>query len=191
MNGPFRHHRAARICQTCGQPYTSRGKFFCSRDCAGNTKHLQTYSLTWNSWTNMWDRCRNSHRPPYDGYGSRKVCDRWKDFDNFLADMGERPSRDHSIDRIDNSGDYEPSNCRWATKLEQTRNRSTSWRPEDDQKLATLLAEGFRHEDIAAVIGRSHQSVSSRASKLGLRSRRYSGGRLRPLELLHDEGRHG
>ncbi len=51
------------------------------------------------------------------------VCDRWESFENFLADMGQRPSRSHSIDRINNDGNYEPSNCRWATKKEQSDNR--------------------------------------------------------------------
>jgi hypothetical protein len=54
------------------------------------------------------------------------VCERWRTFENFLADMGERPSRLYSLDRIDVNGNYEPGNCRWATRTEQMRNKRTN-----------------------------------------------------------------
>jgi DNA-binding XRE family transcriptional regulator len=71
-------------------------------------------------------RCYNKNSTPFKDYGGRgiKVCDQWlNSFDAFVADMGERPSLKHSIERINNDGNYEPSNCKWATMLEQSTNK--------------------------------------------------------------------
>lgn len=80
------------------------------------------------SYDSMIDRCNNPNNPRYHRYGGRgiSICDRWMaSFDNFLEDMGPRP-KGHSIDRIDNDGDYRPENCKWSSAREQYRNRSTT-----------------------------------------------------------------
>lgn len=81
-------------------------------------------SKTYTNWQQMLARCTDENVVQYQDYGGRgiKVCERWRhSFPNFLADMGERPDG-HSLDRIDNEGNYEPGNCRWATRTEQNRN---------------------------------------------------------------------
>ncbi len=75
-------------------------------------------------WDGMVQRCTNPKSEAWKYYGGRgiKVCDRWRDFQNFYSDMGPRPAS-LTIDRIDNDGDYEPGNCRWATMAEQNSNK--------------------------------------------------------------------
>ena len=79
----------------------------------------------YNVWNGMRQRCHNPNQPHYPRYGGRgiSVCDRWLKFENFLADMGEPPGPGYSLDRIDNDGNYEPGNVRWATKAEQRANQ--------------------------------------------------------------------
>jgi hypothetical protein len=100
-----------------------RGDFVTAHGHSANGKRSPTYV----SWQNMRARCFNPSYQGWHNYGGRgiSVCQRWLDFPNFLADMGERPAG-RSIDRIDVNGNYEPGNCRWATRIEQRANYRTA-----------------------------------------------------------------
>lgn len=93
----------------------------------GHTRGGQ--SPTYRTWVNMWTRCTNPNATQYKWYGAQgvQVCARWKSFEVFIADVGERPSLDHTLDRFPNKdGNYEPGNVRWATRREQCRNRKST-----------------------------------------------------------------
>lgn len=87
--------------------------------------HKQSYTKLYRTWASMKDRCTNKRSKEYKSYGGRgiELCKRWMGFDNFYRDMGERPDG-LSLDRIDNNKGYSPSNCRWATASQQSRNTS-------------------------------------------------------------------
>lgn len=118
---------------------------------ANSLTHGQTNSPEYKSWQAMKDRCYNAKSPSYIWYGllGITVCERWlHSFENFIADMGAKPTMHHTIDRKDNLKGYSPSNCKWASKLEQggntSRNRWITFNGE-----AKILAEWARYFGIS------------------------------------------
>lgn len=183
-----------RYCLCCATPfevrYVSEPKRYCNKSCAAkhatlgrNRRHGMSFSSIHEAWCSMRKRCNDPDHAAYKKYGGRgiRICERWDVFENFYADMGDKPGKRYSLDRIDNNGNYEPGNCRWATPLEQTQNRECSWTPEQDEILRKSLADGLRHKDIIAIIGKSSSSISARCRRLKLKSRRGAGGVLLPV----------
>lgn len=104
---------------------TSCGCYRLSRILKAVVTHNKSKSSEFQTWANMIQRCYNKKIPNYYNYGGRgiTVCDRWlNSFENFYADVGAKPPNT-SIDRINNDGNYEPTNCKWSTKKEQANNR--------------------------------------------------------------------
>jgi hypothetical protein len=110
-------------------------------------------------WQGMLNRCRNPNFPQFKDYGGRgiRVCERWKTYSAFAEDMGERPPGT-TLDRIDNDGNYEPSNCRWATRKEQQRNQTVTSRVEIEGKSYVAV-------DLAEQIGVETTTIVARAKR--------------------------
>lgn len=122
---------------------------------AKETKKRRDNMAEYKCWDHMVYRCVNPDSEAYANYGGRgiTVCERWRDsFDAFLNDMGSRPSRLHTIDRIDNDGNYEPGNCRWATKREQANNKRDTVKVAYHGREVTIsdlrLAAGLKHSTL-------------------------------------------
>ncbi len=113
----------------------------------------------YKAWCSMRGRCRNPNLKGYPDYGGRgiSVCARWEKFEHFFADMGKRPE-DHTFERRDVNGNYEPKNCRWATRTDQQRNRRSS-------HMVTLNGETYCLTEWAEILGLSRHSLSMRARK--------------------------
>lgn len=122
----------------CGNEFVTRPTHVRQRrvtscGCLGHPSRQKAYSqienyeefCIYNIWLSMRQRCRNSNRPEYPRWGGRgiTICPEWNEFEKFRDDMGSRPSTNHSLDRIDNDGNYEPLNCKWSTPKEQANNR--------------------------------------------------------------------
>jgi hypothetical protein len=121
--------------------------------CAGkNNKHALKHGLIsspeYITWLAMKQRCYDSKRHNYKHYGERGIiiCERWlNSFENFYADMGPRPSPKHSIDRINNDGNYEPVNCRWATQKEQVNNTRNIKKRRKNNEFQIRSGLNFKH----------------------------------------------
>ncbi len=118
-------------------------------------------SIEYKIWGSMKQRCNYPGHRSYSRYGAKgiRVCPEWEDdFERFLADMGPRPSSEHSIDRIDGAKGYSPDNCRWATRIEQGRNKSSN------QKILYQGRE-ITVAEAAEISGSSHSTILSRLKR--------------------------
>jgi hypothetical protein len=120
----------------------------------------------YRSWRAMRNRCNNPHSTRWENYGGRgiSICERWSTFENFYADLGEKPEPKHlySLDRWpDMNGNYEPGNCRWATDTDQARNkRSVKLTVEKATEIRSLRASGVQNQDLAKQFGIHAATVS-------------------------------
>lgn len=126
------------------------------------TTHGQHETSEYRIWHAMRSRCENEKFTGYAYYGGRgiKVCERWRDFGNFIADMGKRPSSGHSIDRIDTDSDYCPENCHWATQKQQSNNMRNNVRLTHNGVTKTL-------SEWAEYVGISYKTLRGRVFQYG------------------------
>jgi predicted XRE-type DNA-binding protein len=124
----------------------------------------QDFPREYSSYRAMRNRCHNPRHSRYPYYGGRgiSICERWLKFENFLADMGERP-QGKSLDRINNDGNYTPKNCRWATQREQVQNSSNCKLSDKDVMRIRHLqrATNITHALLAEVFGVSRPAISN------------------------------
>jgi len=126
-------------------------------------KHGQSYREEYKIWRAMINRCYKKNNTAYSDYGGRgiTVCDRWlNSFESFYADMGKRPSKEYSIERKNVNGNYDTSNCKWATTKEQSRNKRNN-------VVLTLDGESMCLMDWSIKTGIGHKTLSARI-KMGL-----------------------
>lgn len=147
----------------CGKRVVVRGSVLLgggTKACfsCAHTKHGQSRTVVYRIWTNIKYRCYKEGSQSYHKYGARgiTVCDRWlNSFENFIADLGPRPTPKHSVERLDNNSNYEPGNCKWATPKEQQNNTSMCRWIEYDGMTKTL-------SQWSDVIGVSAQVIGKR-----------------------------
>lgn len=165
----------------CKSHVTSGKQMSCG--CYGKTKkktHGRAGTPEYKAWHALLGRCEDQEHRQYPDYGGRgiKVCERWHEFENFLADMGERPSSSLSIDRINNDGNYEPGNCRWATRKQQSNNR----RPQRSKRLITYMGRSLTQAQWAEELGLTRPNLCYRLKRLPL-EQALRPGQYRPWDL--------
>ena len=183
--GKNKHNRMEWLCVCgCGETCTTvSGELFSgdTKSCGCQSSRLTigkrstTHRLggtpEHRSWSQMKGRCKNPNNHKYLRYGGRgiSVCGRWNKFENFLSDMGKKPSKHHSIDRIDNDGNYEPTNCRWATPRQQSNNTRRNVLLTHNGKTLTLAQwsrrTGIKHTTINDRINKHGWTVESALTK--------------------------
>lgn len=139
----------------------SCGCFYAERIKVINVKHGMTRTKEYRAWAHAKGRCHRPSDPRYRIYGARgiKMCDRWKNsFQSFLEAMGRAPSKQHTLERKDSGGNYEPSNCIWATYAEQANNKSTNRIMDYNGKRMTLA-------QLAHFVGREYHSLHAQLSR--------------------------
>lgn len=129
----------------------------------GATIDGKKQTAEYRTWVKMRSRCNDPNDKAYHRYGGRgiKVCDRWSKFVNFISDMGERPDG-HSIERINNDQGYSPENCKWATHIEQSRNKRTSVYSEMQARVVLgMLEKGFRGIHVSKLTGIDEGTIAN------------------------------
>jgi hypothetical protein len=120
-----------------------------------STTHGKSLTREYKIWGGIMNRCLNPGSDSYRRYGARgiTICERWKSFENFLSDMGPRPSLKHSVDRYPNfNGNYEAGNCRWATPRQQARNTRDTIRVDYEGRLRPLI-------EVCEELGLNYRSI--------------------------------
>lgn len=141
-----------------------RLRFFDDPPCGcmpNNLKHGMLKSREYSSWKAMRARCLNPTDKDWPNYGGRgiSICDEWDDFSVFFSDMGHRPEG-QTLGRMDNAGNYTPSNCRWETPTQQQRNRRGGLNVQAVRQIRKLVADGLPHSKIAKRFGVTRSNIS-------------------------------